>query len=176
MSDQTRRSGGYRPASYAFSPIISGQNTGRFMIEYRPTLDNATPLTTKLYITAADPKQARYICDKLDQGLTQEEIYMSLLPKTGKAWILKKRQGCSCCGAEYEYSLPYLDQDDAEKKLKERTEYNRVYGRESITFSLIEVSYEISGRFMILNGRYAAHAIAEWELDGGWGDLEKFQE
>lgn len=112
-------------------------------------------------------EEAERMTDLLNAGKTEFEVYLTTLPKEGKMHVIRHRTGCSCCGQEIEFEGPYLSKDLAAETMARRSKSF------SGTHSLHEVSYEISGRWIILNGWYAASCLLDSDYDYNF-DLEKF--
>lgn len=94
--------------------------------------------------------------DRLNAGTTAFGIYLSTIPRTGKAYTVRANNGCGCCPNENESIGPFLDPKEAFKVGEDRSSYHH-------GVTVFEHNYEVSGNWLILDGWYAASGVANEE-------------
>ncbi len=122
-----------------------------------------------LDIQPKDAEQARWMCEQLMLDRTQEEIYLSLLPPKGKMYIAEMTTGCTCCSGDNFFQGPYLSKEAAESVMASHAKNKTLRSQfaDNGNQYLREVNYEIAGRWIIINGWYAADALADWPMGVG---------
>lgn len=80
-----------------------------------------------------------------------------LIPPTGTAFFLRVSTGCTCCSYENFIEGPYRTREAAQVSADDHKQSKTLSSQyaENGNHSIFELDYEIAGRWIIFDGKYA---------------------